>query len=318
MRVESLFYLQRMGDHVIQGRAEREAAVSVFAPDESPLAGSLIVLTAAPRNIGLWRAFPDPSGGIGPRSRMELLGTTSEITSVGAAAFAVDGALYVTDPRQGLLFRFHPERTSPETAFERVTSLPGQPGPIALGQNGSIFVLADAPEIGTNDTKVFEIPFDEGGSPLAPRPLAELAGTPLSLARDPVSGSLYTLVREKQGDTVLLELSRSWLRRPDRAPAEAFRLSRWRREMETILPGGDTPVLPPLLLPSRLDFARFDAAGGLYFGASDTRVVLKFDLDRPAGTTDHNLGVAAVVEQERGSARKRVRMLAWRKATPGL
>src|SRR5262249_10528791 len=150
------------------------------------------------------------------------------------------------------------------------------------------------------------------GKPLPPRAVADLPGTPLSLSRDPLSGALYALVRESGGDTVLLELSRTWLRRPLGPPAEAFRLSRWRREMETAFPGGDTPVLPLMLRPSRVDFAAFDAVGGLYIGASETRVVLKFDLDRPGGTADHTLGVTGVVEQERGSLRKRVRLYAWR------
>jgi hypothetical protein len=223
----------------------------------------------------------------------------------------------MTDPGQAVLFRYLPGQAG-EGAFERIASLPGRPGAMALGQNGSLFVLSYRPEAGPNETQVLEIPFDEDGTPLAPRVAAEFSGTPLSLARDPLSGSLDALVREKGGDTVLLELSRAWLRRPDGPPAAAFRLSRWKREMETSFPGSETPVLPLMLRPNRLDFAAFDSTGALYLGASETRLVLKFDLDRPGGTTDHNLGVAAVVEQEQGSARKRVRVHAWRKVTPGL
>jgi hypothetical protein len=317
MRIETLVPLQRMRDLVIQGPAVPGAVQAIFAPDESPLAGSLVVVSAGLREVLFWRVSPDPGGAIGPGSRIDLLGKTSVVSAAGAAAFGIDGGLYVTDPAQAALFRCVPS-DSGVPPCDRVASLPGRPGPMALGLNGSLFVLSSVSSVGPNDAQVLEIPFDEGGKPLPPRNVAELPGTPLSLARDPVSGSLYALVRERGGDSVLLELSRAWLRRPAASPTEAFRLSRWKREIETAFPGGETPVLPLILRPSRADFAAFDAVGGLYLGASETRLVLKFDLDRPGGSADHTLGLTGVVEQERGSPRKRVRLYAWRNAVPGL
>jgi len=317
MRMETIVFLQQTRDLVVQGPAVPGAVQALFAPDESPLAGSLVVLTAGLREVAFWRVSRDPGGGIGPMSRIDALGRTNVATSVGAAAFGTDGGLYLTDPSQAALFRCSPEEPA-EPPCERIASLPGRPGPMALGLNGSLYVLSLVSEVGPNDTEVVEIPFDEDGKPLPPRAVAGLPGTPLSLARDPLAGSLYALVREAGGDTVLLELSGSWLQRPLRPAAEAFRLSRWRRDVETTFPDGNTPVLPPILRPSRIDFAAFDAVGALYLGASETRVVLKFDLDRPGGTADHTLGLAGVVEQERGTFRKRVRLNAWPNATPGL
>jgi hypothetical protein len=297
----------------------REVVGAAFAPEDGPLSGSLFLVTGGPR-VEVWRVTPDSGEQIGPMSQLQPFASVQQMRSAGGAAFADDGALYLSDPVAGGIVRLRTGGAPGPMIAEDVAAIPGRPGPIALGRNGSLYVLADERSTGMigAESALWEIPLEDEQDPATPRRVAALPGEPRSLARDPLTGSLHALFGERGGDTVLLELTRSWLRRPEGEPREAFRLSAWKREVETMLPDADTPGIGGALFPTRLEFAAFDETGAVYFGAAGVGLVLKCDLDRPGGASHHAVAVAAVIEQDRRSEAKLPRLLGWRRSAPGL
>jgi hypothetical protein len=305
-------------DTVVPLARVRQAAALALAPEEGPWSGSLFVVTGVLRSIQVWRVSPDAFGGISASSEVDLLTETRDMSVLGGAAFGIDGGIYLSDPSAGAIFRYLPGDPDPGRArVEPVAAVPGRPGPLVLGDNGSIYCLAEAPGAEGGGTVLWELAFDPAGAPEPPRRVARLEGAPRSVALDPLTGSLYALLADPLGDTVLLELSRPWLRRPQTPPREAFRLSSWRKEVERTLPEAGDVVIPRNLLPPSLDFVSFDASGALYFGAAKVELVLQAELDRPGGVGLHTLGVAGIVGQEPGLVRKSIRIQAWRKKVFG-
>jgi prepilin-type N-terminal cleavage/methylation domain-containing protein len=297
----------------------RYALQPLFAPEEGALAGSLFVVAGSTRSVEVWRVLADELGEISPHSDLEQMARLREMQGVGGAALGIDDALYLTDPAGGAVFRFHPEAADAKRGgVERIATIGEEPGPIASAPSGSLYFLARRVSLGDERTTVWELPFDEALSPLAPRAVGLLPGEPRSLALDPTTGSLHALQREPLGDDVLFELSSDWLRQPRGRPRESFRLSRWKREYERDVPKPDDVVLPGRAFPPGIDFVTFDSFGSAYLGAAKINMVLKCELERPEGTAYHFVGVAGVVEEEAGSARKKLRLHAWRKATSGL
>jgi len=290
-----------------------------FAPEEGPWAGFLYVVTGQLRRTQVWRIAPDSYEAIGPSSAVELLADTSELTELGGAAFGIDGALYLSDPSQGAVFRYLPGALDPLNGRPQSAFLVrGRPGPLALGDNGSLYVLTDDPEATESGrTVVWELPFDGASAPLLPRRIARLAGEGRSLAVDPLTGSLYVLMRDGRGDSVLVELSRLWLRRPEGLPREAFRLSAYKKQIESTFPTLGEVRIHPSLFPPFLDFVAFDAAGSLYLGASKTSIVVQAELERPGGVSFHRVGLAGIVGQDPHSDKKVVRLNAWKKTVFG-
>lgn len=294
----------------------REAVAASFGPQDGAWSDSVFVVTGAFRDVQVLRVSPDRGGGIGPNSASELLLATKDMATAAGAAFGVDGALYLSDPLSEGIFRYVPGSPDWRTArAERIASISGRPGSIAAALNGSLYILAEDPDPWEEGTAVlWELPFDDEFAPQPPRRVARLPGQARSLAFDPATGFLYALVRDRFGDTVLLELSRAWLRSPRQKPHEAFRLSRWRKEHDSRIPRLDEARIPAGLFPESLDFVYFDPIGYLYFGAAREKLVLKGELPRPAAFTFHSVLVAAVVAERAGD--RTARLQAWRK-TPG-
>lgn len=294
----------------------REAVAASFGPQDGPWSDCVFLVTGALRDVQVLRVSPDGWGGIGPGSPLELLLVTKDMSTAGGAAFGVDGALYLSDPMGGGIFRYIPGPADwRKASVERVASIDGRPGPVAPALNGSLYVLAEEIDPWEEGTAVlWELPFDDDSSPQPPRRVARLAGEARSLAFDPATGSLYALLRERLGDMVLLELSRPWLRGPRQRPHEVFRLSRWRKELETTMPKLDDVRIPWGLFPRSLDFVSFDPTGYLYFGAPD--LVMKGELPRPGAVAFHSVGLSGVVAQ--GAGEKTARLQAWRKTPGGL
>jgi hypothetical protein len=166
---------------------------------------------------------------------------------------------------------------------------------------------------------LWRLAFDETLSPRPPERVAPLPGYAISLARDPVSGSLFGLLREPTtGDSVVLELDRAFLKGLA-APKRQFSLRAWRDGLTN--PRSDPRELPPSMegVPALgsleiedFDFLSFDSFGSLYLGSRRASLVLKFELDRPSGR--YLVGLSAGVV-ERGDLPPSIRMHAWRKSS---
>jgi hypothetical protein len=297
----------------------RDTVAGAFPPEDSPLAGSLFVVTGGVRSVEVWRVSPDVGDQIGPTSERQLFASVRHMSSAGGAVFANDGLLYISDPAAGRIVRIRADGPPGAPVPEVVASMPGRPGPLALGRNGTLYVLVDERSTGLigAGAALWEIPLESDEEP-SPRRVAPLPGEARSLARDPLTGGLFALFGERGGDTILLEMTRRWLKRPEGKPREVFRLSAWKREVETTLPDAETPGIDGALFPTRLEFASFDDTGAVYFGAASVGLVLKCDLDRPGGVSHHRVRLAAVVEQDLRSETIIPRVLGWRRATPGL
>ena len=197
---------------------------------------------------------------------------------------------------------------------------------MVIGADGALYFLLDR----TRSSFVWKLAFDETGTPQEPVASRELPGKGISLAMDPLSGSLFALVRERLGDTVVLELSSAWLSKVSDEPVRVLGLEDFARET---MEGGSQDReqerkraasmiisirLPTLLLPETLDFLAFDNLGFLYLGARDKDLVLKFDLDQ-AQSSRYIVNVAAAVESVRRNTTglPNVRLQAWRKSRVG-
>ena len=178
--------------------------------------------------------------------------------------------------------------------------------------------------------ELWRMAFDETLEPVGPVLVGRFDGTGISLARDPVGGSLIALVRSTGNDFVILELDRQWLRGEDenggaaqKEPVQLFSLREWLRALEEgdVAPG-DIPFHPSeiaermaYLRVDELDFISFDALGSLYMGAQEANLVLKFELARPSGR--YAVGVSAGVIERAAGLTPTVRLHAWRKRVPG-
>ena len=88
---------------------------------------------------------------------------------------------------------------------------------------------------------IWKIPFDETLTPQKPVRVAALPGLAVSLARDPVSGDLFALVRDARADFVVLELGRGFLKGLAE-PRQVFSLREWREGLMDVK--GDPRDLP--------------------------------------------------------------------------
>jgi hypothetical protein len=270
-----------------------------FGPEKSPAAGSLFVASSGIRVGHLTRIDPDKYGVISPESPVTYLDRTQALAQIGGLAFGVDHSLYVASSENGAIFRFIFDETANPKGPEKVATMRGSPGSMVLGADGHLYFLLEA----ASGTSLFKLPFDETLSPGEPHLVAPLPGTGISLSFEPNSGNLFALMRDRQGDSVILELERRWLRDPSEDVEPIFRLADFRTEMlegrsERITTSDAVPLarLPSTLVPERLDFLAFDTLGLLYVGAREQNLVLKFDLDRPDAR--HTVEVVGVVSED--------------------
>ena len=173
------------------------------------------------------------------------------------------------------------------------------------------------------------MPFDETLTPEEPVRVGPLPGEGVSLARDPIEGSLFALLSTDIGDFHVVELTRGWIREALRSgdpvpePRVLFSLQEWMAKLED----GDVAAreipFPVTELPARLsairtealDFIAFDELGSLYMGAEEQNLVLKFELARPSGR--YAVGVAAGVVERGPDLAPHVKFHAWKKSTLG-
>jgi hypothetical protein len=282
----------------------------VSPPASSPWTGSLLVVAQTGRRTQVWRTSADATGG--SDSQAELEWDTDAMPSVGGAALGPDDALYLSDPTGGAVDRVDLNASDGrEAEMQPVGSIDGEPGPMTLGTNGSLYVASDFPNQAR--TELWEIGFDAEDRFETPRRVAELGGSPLSLVTDPLTGALFALQRDPGGDSVLLEASRWWLQHPDEAPREAFRLSDFKRYSETTLPSPGEVRIPPAGFPPALDVAAFDVLGRIYLGCAQTALMIQADLDRPGGVARIRFGLAGIVGETPLSGQLTARIHAWKR-----
>lgn len=300
----------------------RAPVTLTFGPERGPLAGSLFVAAWGLRIGHLSRVAPDANGGISSESEVTVFEGTEAIAQAGGMAFGVDGGLYVTSREKGGIYRYQFDTEGQPVGPERLFSLRGAPGEMVEGADGFLYFLLD--EAGTGS--LWRMAFDEALTLVEPVRVGVLPGLGLSLARDPIEGDLFVLVRSSTDDYVVVELSRTWMNAteesdetPSEPPRVVFSLEEWQRSLEE----GDvrTTEIPfhPSELPSRmsalrtdeLDFLAFDAFGSLYVGAQEADLVLEFELPRPSGR--YTVGLAAGVVERRPDSKPEVRMHAWKK-----
>lgn len=246
----------------------------------------------------------DANGRLGPSALVERVAETDLLKNLGGAALD-DRALFVGDTETGAVYRH--ALVDPPGSFTPVAFLPGAPGALAFGLDGILYCVLTPPEASGGDV-LWAVPVDGRGTPA---PVARLDGRGRSLAYDPLSGSLYALVQERGGDSVLRAFSRRSLREPGAPPELPFRLSAWKAEVESAFPPLD-PSVPPNLFPARLDFASFDANGTLYLGAWDVGLVLQTELAR-LGLGRRKVGVSGIVGADVATGRPRSLLQAWKK-----
>lgn len=281
-----------------------DARAAFFAPETSAWAGSLLVVTGDVRSTRVFRVVADAQGRLGPGSPVVPVASTQVLKNLGGAALD-DAALYVSDSETGTVYRH--ALTDPAASFTAVAFLPGSLGPLAFGLDGVLYGVV-TPAEGTGGDVLWAIPVDGRGTPA---PLARLDGQGRSLAFDPVTGSIYALVQDRHDDSVLLELSRRFLREPGPLPEPAFRLSAWKAEVESAFPPLD-PSIPPNLFPPRFGFASFGANGTLYLGSTEMSLVIQSELARP-GLGWRKAGLSGIVGADRQTGRPRSLLQAWKK-----
>jgi prepilin-type N-terminal cleavage/methylation domain-containing protein len=293
----------------------RAPVTLAFGPEGGPLAGSLFVAAWGLRIGHLSRIAPDSKGELSRESNVTTFEGTEAIAQAGGLAFGVDGALYVASQEKGTLFRFRFRADGNPEKPERLFPLTGTPGAIVEGTDGHLYFLMNHREQGS----LWKVPFDETLSPKPPERVAALPGYAISLSRDPVSGSLFALVREPTtGDSVVLELGRAFLKGLAE-PKRQFSLGAWREGIKS--PRSDPRELPvttegvPALGSLEIedfDFLSFDLFGSLYLGSRRASLVLKFELARPSGR--YRVGLSAGVLERGGELPPSIRMHAWRKS----
>jgi hypothetical protein len=319
-------FLDTRTDNVTWLEDVRAPIALCFGPEKGPLAGSLFLAASGLRVGYLARIFPDEYGALSPESRVEVFEGTEALAQIGGIAFALDDALYITSQEKGAIFRFRFDEIGKASGPEMITEVSGSPRTIVLGANGALHFLLDK----ANESLIWRIAFDEANEPQEPELVGSLPGQAVSLAADSFSGSLFVLIRERLGDTVVFELDSRWLSDPSIEPLRVFSLSDFAEEtmegrsqdraQEANRAASMTSSirLPTLLLPETLDFLAFDNMGFLYLGAREKDLVLKFDLDR-AKSSRHIVNVVGAVEGVDGNAagRPRVRLQAWRRNRVG-
>jgi prepilin-type N-terminal cleavage/methylation domain-containing protein len=307
-------FLSASVDDVVFLQDVRAPVTLAFGPEGGPLAGSLFVAAWGLRIGHLARIAPDTSGGISRESTVATFEGTEAIAQAGGIAFGADGALYVASQEKGAIFRFPFGSKGNPGKPERLFRLTGTPGALVMGTDGFLYFLMNHGEQGS----LWKMAFDETPSPQEPVPVAALPGLAVSLARDPVSGDLFALVRDRSADFVALELGRGFLK-GTAEPERVFSLREWREGLMDVQT--DPRNLPPptegaSALPSialeELDFVSFDAFGSLYTGSRKASLVLKFELDRPSGR--YVVGLAAGVVERGEGLSPAIRMHAWKKS----
>ncbi len=309
-------FLEARQDTVTWLEDVRGPVALCFGPEKTSLAGSLFVAASGLRIGHLARVHPDEHGVFSADSKVDTFEGTEALAQIGGIAFGLDGALYVTSQERGAIFRFRFDRDGNPLAPKKITEVEGSPRAIVTGFDGELYFLLDQ----ANETSLWRLPFDESGDPGAPTTIGELDGQGISLAADSLSGSLFALVRERLGDTVVLELDSAWIAGSSEAPVFVFSLDDFSEEStegrsqdrETEEKRAATSLtstpLATSLLPDTLDFLAFDNLGFLYLGAREKDLVLKFDLDR-LGSSRHIVNIAAAAEAES----RKARLHAWRK-----
>jgi hypothetical protein len=280
------------------------ARAALFASEDGPWAGSLVVVSSVARELGIWRVSPDQYGVLSPSSQVEQAAASQEAGEIAGVALQGD-TLYLSDPA---FARIHKYALGAAGRLETLATVPGKPGALAAGLDGRLYCLASAESLdpgASERTDLLAIPVDGGTATT----LATFEGRGRSLAFDPVTGGLYALVEEPLGDTVLLEISRAFLHFPCPPPEVVFRLSAWKAAFERQLPPPD-PGIPPNLFPSRFDFASFDANGSLYLGASATSLVLQAELQRP-GLATRRIRIGGVAGLDAETLQLTSRLHAW-------
>ncbi len=179
-------------DDVIFLEDVRAPVALTFGPEGSPLAGSLFVAAWGLRIGNLTRIAPDGSGGLSRESEVTTFEGTEAIAQAGGIAFGADDALYVASQEKGSIFRFRFGAGGTPGKPERLFRLTGTPGSLVEGSDGHLYFLMNHGEQGS----IWKVPFDETLSPQEPVRVAALPGLAVSLARDPVSGDLFALVRD--------------------------------------------------------------------------------------------------------------------------
>jgi prepilin-type N-terminal cleavage/methylation domain-containing protein len=290
-------------DDVIFLEDVRAPVALAFGPEGGPLAGSLFVAAWGLRIGHLTRIAPDAAGGISRESEVTTFEGTEAIAQAGGIAFGADDALYVASQEKGAIFRFRFGPRGNPGRPERLFRLTGTPGALVEGSDGHLYFLMNHGERGS----VWKVAFDEALSPKEPVQVGALSGLALSLARDPVSGDLFALVRDASADFVALELGRGFLKGLAE-PRQVFSLRESRERGLEVISG---PPLPPLEI-EELDFLSFDSFGSLYLGCRKASLVLKFELDRPSGR--YVVGLAAGVVERGEGLMPAIRMHAWKKS----
>lgn len=310
--VEKKFLSARVDD-VVFLQDVRAPVTLAFGPEGGPFAGSLFVAAWGLRIGHLTRIGADLSGGISRESPVTVFEGTEAVAQAGGIAFGADDALYVASQEKGAIFRFRFDRKGNPGKPERVFRLTGTPGALVEGTDGHLYFLMNHGEAGS----LWKMAFDETLAPQEPLRILELPGLAVSLARDPVSGDLLAIARDRSADFVVLELGRGVLRGLAE-PKRLLSLREWRdglmnvqsdpRKLPFALEG--VSALPSLEIES-LDFLSFDAFGSLYTGCRRASLVLKFELDRPSGR--YVIGLAAGVVERGEGLSPSIRMHAWKK-----
>ncbi len=300
----------------------RAPVTLTFGPERGPLAGSLFVAAWGLRVGHLSRVAPDSGNGISKDSEVTVFDGTEALAQAGGMAFGVDDALYVTSREKGAIFRYRFDLQGQPDAPERLFGVRGTPGTIIEGTDGFLYFLLDEEGRGS----LWKMAFDETLTPVDPVRVGALPGLGVSLARDPIDGDLFALVRTPTGDFIVVELSRAWMRAledfsggPPEEPRVVFSLEQWQRKLEegdvetTEIPfhPSELPLRMNVLRTDELDFLSFDALGSLYMGAKEANLVLKFELPRPSGR--YTVGIAAGIVDRGFGLTPELRMHAWKK-----
>ena len=225
----------------------RQAAVAAFGPESGPWAGSLFVVTGGLRSIQAWRISPDGSGTIGPASAVDLVMETPELAFLGGAAFGIDGALSLGSERRAIFRGSRAIQRGRPLEARGVRRRPaGSPG---AGRGRLAVPPGRATRRGRRRSRPVELPFADRGAPAPPRRVARLGtGSP---DRSPRSAHRLAVrpARRAPGDTVLLELSRAWLRS---AGARGGPAALRGRRTSSDAAGGGRRVHPRQPLPAQL------------------------------------------------------------------
>ncbi len=307
-------FLSASVDDVIFLEDVRAPVALTFGPEGGPLAGSLFVAAWGLRIGHLSRIAPNEFGGLSRESEVTTFEGSEAIAQAGGIAFGADDALYVASQEKGAVFRFRFGSRAKPGNPERLFRLTGTPGALVEGTDGHLYFLMNHGERGS----LWKMAFDETLAPQEPVRVGALPGLAVSLARDPVSGDLFAIVRDATADFVVLELGRGFLKSLAE-PRPLFSLRAWREGLLDVKT--DPRDLPfaiegveglPSLDIDELDFLSFDSFGSLYMGCRTASLVLKFELARPSGR--YVVGLAAGVVERGEDLSPLIRMHAWKKS----